>query len=177
MRMLSYSLVMAVLVTGCVPASKTETTSPAKEYTGGQEVASVAWMTDFEKAKKEAAERKVPILANFAGSDWCGWCMKLDREVFSRAEFKKYAKDNLVLFLADFPARETQPDEVKRQNKELASQYGIRGFPTVLLLGADGKVLARTGYRKGGAAKYVEHLKKVAGASRENKGSQTGRSR
>ncbi|MFC1498771.1 thioredoxin family protein, partial [Verrucomicrobiota bacterium] len=61
------------------------------------------WLTDFEQARKLAKEKKLPILADFAGSDWCGWCIKLDKEVFTKEEFKKYAKDNLVLFLADFP--------------------------------------------------------------------------
>jgi protein disulfide-isomerase len=119
------------------------------------------WLTDFEAAKKEAAARNVPILADFSGSDWCGWCIKLDNEVFSKDEFKAYAKENLVLFLADFPSRKPQSDEVKAQNEKLSSRYGIRGFPTVLLLDAEGNELERTGYQAGGAAAYVEHLKQL----------------
>lgn len=117
------------------------------------------WLTDFEAAKKLAAEKNLPILADFSGSDWCGWCIKLDNEVFSQDEFKAYAKDNIVLFLADFPSRKPQPAEIKKQNKALSEKYGIRGFPTVLLLDAEGEVLERTGYQKGGAAAYVEHIK------------------
>ena len=119
------------------------------------------WQTDFEKAKAEAAERNVPILADFSGSDWCGWCVKLDKEVFSKPEFKAYAKENVVLFLADFPNRKPQGEELKAQNKKLSQQYGISGFPTVLLLNADGSVINKTGYRRGGAAAYVEHLKEL----------------
>lgn len=121
------------------------------------------WLTDFEAAKKNAAEKKLPILVDFSGSDWCGWCIKLEKEVFSRKEFKRYAKDSLVLFLADFPSRKKQSETVKKQNRALAEKYGVRGYPTVLLLDADGKVLARTGYRKGGAKGYVKHLKKLLG--------------
>ena len=117
------------------------------------------WLTDFEKALKQAEEKDRPILVDFSGSDWCGWCIKLDKEVFSRDAFKEYAKDNLVLFLADFPSRKEIPREVKEQNEKLAKKYGIRGFPTVLLLDAEGDVIARTGYRRGGADKYVEHIK------------------
>lgn len=117
------------------------------------------WLTDFEAAKKQAAEKNLPILADFSGSDWCGWCIKLDKEVFSQDAFKAYAKDNVVLFLADFPNRTPQPEEVKKQNNDLQQKYGIRGFPTVLLLDAEGKVLERTGYQAGGAEKYVEHIK------------------
>ncbi len=118
-----------------------------------------SWLTDFEKAKQEAAKTQRPILADFSGSDWCGWCIKLDKEVFSKAEFKAYAKDHLVLFVADFPRKQEQPDEIRKQNEGLSSTYRIPGFPTVLLLDASGKELARTGYKAGGAAAYVEHLK------------------
>lgn len=116
------------------------------------------WITDFAAAKKISEEKKLPILADFSGSDWCGWCIKLEKEVFSQDEFKKFAKDNVVLFLADFPARKKQGDDVKKQNQELQKEYGIQGFPTVLLLNFKGEVLSRTGYRKGGAAEYVKHL-------------------
>ena len=119
------------------------------------------WLTDFEAAKKAAAEKKMPILADFSGSDWCGWCIKLDKEVFSKKEFKAFAKDNLVLFLADFPRKKQRDKKIKKQNADLSKKYTIKGFPTVLLLDAEGKVFARTGYEEGGAAAYVEHLKKL----------------
>lgn len=124
-------------------------------------LAGEGWLTDFEQAKAEAAGRKVPILADFAGSDWCGWCIKLDREVFSQPEFQEYAKDNVVLFLADFPNSKPQTDEVKKQNEALSHRYGIQGFPTVLLLNETGNVIGRTGYQAGGPSAYVEHLKSL----------------
>lgn len=120
-----------------------------------------SWLTDFEAAQKLAAEKNLPILADFAGSDWCGWCIKLDNEVFSKDAFKEYAKDNVVLFLADFPSRKPQPEEVKKQNEALKNKYGIRGFPTVLLLNADGTVINQTGYQRGGPEAYVEHIKEL----------------
>jgi protein disulfide-isomerase len=120
--------------------------------------AAEGWLTDFEQAKAEASSRKVPILADFSGSDWCSWCIRLDREVFSQDAFKDYAKDNVVLFLADFPNSKPQPEKMKAQNRALAEKYGIEGFPTVLLLDADGKVLGRTGYQSGGAKAYIEHI-------------------
>ena len=122
-------------------------------------MASEGWLTDFEKAKAEAAERNVPILADFSGSDWCGWCIRLDKEVFTQEEFKAYAAENLVLLMVDFPSKKKQDPAVKAQNKKMGKQYGIRGYPTILLLDAEGKVLNKTGYQKGGAAAYVEHIK------------------
>ncbi len=120
-----------------------------------------SWLTDFAQAKKTAAETQRPVLVDFSGSDWCGWCIKLDQEVFSQAAFKAYAASNLVLLLADYPRKKEQPAELKKQNEGLAETYAIRGFPTILLLDAAGKELARTGYRAGGAEAYVEHLKQL----------------
>jgi len=128
---------------------------------GFSALAGEEWLTDFNQAKKEAAEKKLPILADFSGSDWCGWCIKLDKEVFSQKEFKAFAKDRVVLFRADFPRAKELKAEIKAQNEQLSKTYGIKGFPTVLLLDADGKVIARTGYRRGGAGAYVEHLEKL----------------
>mgnify|MGYP001299957172 CR=1 FL=1 len=119
------------------------------------------WETKFEKAKEQAEEKGLPILADFTGSDWCGWCIKLDEEVFSQKEFKEYASENLVLFMADYPRAKKQSASEKKQNEELAQKYSIQGFPTILLLDAEGEVLARTGYQPGGAEKYVEHIKKL----------------
>ncbi|MDA0989346.1 MAG: thioredoxin family protein [Verrucomicrobia bacterium] len=117
------------------------------------------WLTDFEEAKRVAAETGRPILVDFSGSDWCGWCIRLEKEVFSQAAFSTYAKDNVVLFLADFPSQEEQPAATVKQNEALQQKYGIRGFPSVLLLDAEGNVLAETGYQPGGAERYVNHLK------------------
>lgn len=127
-----------------------------------------AWLTDFELAKKTAAERQRPILADFAGSDWCSWCMKLDREVFSKKEFKEFARDNLVLFLADFPMYKQQAASLKQQNAALKDKYSVEGFPAILLLDSAGNVLARTGYESGGAKKYIEHLKQLLAQSGKN---------
>lgn len=119
------------------------------------------WLTDFDTTKKAAAEKKLPILADFSGSDWCGWCIKLDNEVFSKKEFKEFAGDNLVLFLADFPRKKQQDEKIKKQNADLMKKHEVQGFPTVLLMDAEGKVFARTGYQQGGAETYIAHLKKL----------------
>ena len=128
--------------------------------------ASEGWETDFEKAKAKAQAENKHILIDFSGSDWCGWCIKLDKEVFSKDAFKAYAKDNLVLVLADFPRDKSgQSDQVQAQNKKLSKEFGVRGFPTVYVLDSAGKPVAKTGYQAGGPEVYVEHIKKlIAGA-------------
>jgi protein disulfide-isomerase len=124
--------------------------------------ASDGWLTDFTKAKADAKMSKKMILADFSGSDWCGWCMKLDKEVFQKSIFKKFAKENLILLMVDFPRdKKNQSIEIQKQNAAMAKKYNIRGFPTVLILDFNGKVIAQTGYQRGGAQAYIDHLKKL----------------
>lgn len=117
------------------------------------------WLTNIDEAMKLSEKTGKPILADFSGSDWCGWCIKLDDEVFSKKEFKDFAKDNLILLLVDFPSRKKISRVQLSHNKKLAKKYKIRGYPTVLLLDSKGKVIFKTGYRRGGAKKYVAMLK------------------
>ncbi len=122
--------------------------------------ASEGWMTDFDKAKEKAKAENKHILIDFSGSDWCGWCIKLDKEVFSKEAFKTYADENLVLMLADFPQDKSKlSKETQKQNDQLAKDFGVRGFPTVFILSPDGKTIAKTGYQDGGAEAYVKHIK------------------
>lgn len=121
------------------------------------------WLTDFEAAKEKAAETGKPMLLDFTGSDWCGWCIKLDDEVFSKSTFQEYADSELVLVEIDFPRGKEQSDAVKAQNKALAEKYEIRGFPTIVLLSPEGELIGTTGYRPGGADAYVAHLKEALG--------------
>lgn len=118
-------------------------------------------MTDFEAAQAKAKAENKPMLLDFTGSDWCGWCIKLKDEVFSQEAFQDYADASLVLVELDFPRKKPQSDAVKAQNEALAKKYQIRGFPTIVMLNPEGELLAKTGYRQGGAEAYVEHLKEI----------------
>ena len=125
----------------------------------GSAFAAEGWSSDFEAAKKQAAEQKKDLLIDFTGSDWCGWCIKLNDEVFKKDEFKAGVKDKFVLVEIDFPQDEKKLSEAtKKQNEALQEKYGIKGFPTILLTDAEGKPFAATGYEEGGAAKYVVML-------------------
>ena len=121
-------------------------------------------MNKFEIAQSQARISGKPILLVFSGSDWCSWCMRLDREVFSQPEFQTWAENHVIKFVADYPQHLTQSDEEKQLNGELLEKYGVDGFPTVLLLDADGREIARTGYQPGGAANYAAMLEKLLSA-------------
>lgn len=117
------------------------------------------WTDDYEAALKEAEAGKKYVIADFSGSDWCGWCKKLDKEVFAKSEFLEGAKDKYVLLMIDTPNNPALLSEkAKTQNPELVKKYDIHGFPSVLILDAKGEVVARTGYKQGGPVKYLEML-------------------
>jgi thioredoxin-related protein len=120
------------------------------------------WTSDFEAAKKQAAGSEKDLLIDFTGSDWCGWCIKLNDEVFKHDAFKDGVKDNFVLVELDFPKDKTKiSDEVREQNQKLNDKYGVQGYPTILLTDAEGRPYAATGYQPGGPEKYVEHLNEL----------------
>jgi thioredoxin-related protein len=104
------------------------------------------WQTDFEKAKAQAQSENKLILLNFSGSDWCGPCIRLKKDIFEHASFISYADENLVLVNADFPRlkKNMLSKELQKQNEALADTYNSSGaFPLTLLLDAEGKVLKK----------------------------------
>lgn len=100
-------------------------------------------LTDYKKAEEEAKANNKSILINFTGSDWCPACVELQKEVFSTPEFQDYASKNLVFLEIDFPRRKPQSQEVVLQNQELAVQYGIEAFPSVIVVSSDGKKMGQ----------------------------------
>ncbi len=122
------------------------------------------WNTEFESALTQAKEKNKPILISFAGSDWCKPCIMLTKEVFETPEFDQYANENLVLLLLDFPRlkKNKLTDEQTKHNEQLAAKYNKTGeFPLVVLIDAEGKVIAKTGYQKGGADNFIKYLNSV----------------
>ena len=106
--------------------------------------ASVSWLGDFNTAKTEAAQNHKLILINFSGSDWCGPCIRLRKEILESNTFENYASDHLVLVRADFPRQKKNqlPKEQVKLNETLADQYNPDGkFPFTLLVDEHGKVL------------------------------------
>jgi len=119
--------------------------------------AAEGWKTDYTAALAEAAKENKMVLLDFTGSDWCGWCIKLQKDTFSKPDFKKFAQESLVLVELDFPRGKTQSDELKKQNEELAEKFGVQGFPTLVLLDPQGKEATRNvGYLQGGPEAFIQ---------------------
>jgi thioredoxin-related protein len=107
--------------------------------------AAAGWTTDYEKALAQAKAEKKLVLLDFTGSDWCGWCIKLDKEVFAKPDFKAFASENLVPVTLDFPRGKKLPKHTADQNAKLKAEHKVSGFPTIVLLDADGKTISRWG--------------------------------
>jgi thioredoxin-related protein len=127
------------------------------------------WQPDFQAAQKMAKEEGKLILVNFSGSDWCGPCIRLHKEVFDSEIFGKMADSSLVLFNVDFPRNKKNqlPKEVQQRNEALADQYNPLGkFPFTLLLMADGKVIRSwEGYPQNNSELFIEQVKSICDAN------------
>jgi protein disulfide-isomerase len=118
------------------------------------------WQTDYAAAKSAATQQNKYILLDFTGSDWCPYCIKMDKEVFAKPAFSTFADQKLVLVKLDFPRRANQSVAEKSQNQELAKKYGIEGFPTYVLLDPSGKEVRRqVGYLEGGPDAFISWAK------------------
>ncbi|MBM3991112.1 MAG: thioredoxin family protein [Planctomycetes bacterium] len=133
-------------------------------------LASEGWIADFDEAVKLAKAEHKDLFVDFTGSDWCGWCKKLDAEVFSKEEFLTAAKKSFVLVTLDFPRAEAIKAKVPnpQRNKELSEKYEIQGFPTLLLMTAEGEVFGQMGYMPGGPSAFVPELEKLASTGKKD---------
>ena len=106
------------------------------------EAQELVWNNNLNKAMEISKKTKKPLMLFFTGSDWCGWCIRLQTEVFKKPEFAAWAKDNVVLVEVDFPRRTALSAELTAQNNELQQFFAVQGYPTVWFVNAtsvDGK--------------------------------------
>jgi thioredoxin-related protein len=130
---------------------------------GATQAQELKWHTDVKEAIKVSNKEKKPLMLFFTGSDWCGWCIRLQNEVLKTPEFTKWAKQSVILVELDYPRRTAQDSIVKKQNAELQQAFQIQGFPTVYFANAtvskEGKVnfegLGSTGYVAGGPTAWL----------------------
>ena len=120
------------------------------------------WMTNLSQAIEKAKAENKMVLLDFTGSDWCPPCKALHKNVLSSPEFAEYAQKNLVLVEVDFPREKPQSEELKKSNRELAKKYEVRGYPTIVVLDGNGKVLSKkTGYGGEKPAAFIARLEQL----------------
>src|ERR1700722_20276203 len=127
----------------------------------GMAAEDLTWQTDLPGGQAQAKKEGKKIVMDFTGSDWCPWCIKLHKEVFSTPEFTEYAKKNLVLVIVDFPRSKEQSAELKKANQALQVKYKIEGYPTVIVLNSDGKKVGELGYEAGGPKPFIARVEKL----------------
>lgn len=127
------------------------------------EAQELVWNNNLKNSIEISNKTKKPLLLFFTGSDWCGWCIRLQTEVFKTPEFKKWANDNVVLVELDFPRRTVLAPEITEQNNQLQQFFAVQGYPTVWFVNAtlnDGKInmdkLGNTGYLAGGPKVWLD---------------------
>jgi len=127
------------------------------------EAQELVWNNNLKNAIEVSKKTKKPLLLFFTGSDWCGWCIRLQTEVFKTPEFVKWANENVVLVELDFPRRTVLAPEITEQNNQLQQFFAVQGYPTVWFVNAtenDGKInidkLGSTGYLAGGPKVWLD---------------------
>ena len=127
------------------------------------EAQELVWNNNLKNSTEISKKTKKPLLLFFTGSDWCGWCIRLQTEVFKTPEFKKWANENVVLVELDFPRRTVLAPEITEQNNQLQQFFAVQGYPTVWFVNTsniDGKVniekLGSTGYLAGGPKVWLD---------------------
>jgi protein disulfide-isomerase len=123
----------------------------------------INWMTNYDEALNLSRSTSKPLVLLFTGSDWCTWCIKLEKEALATPEFAQIAGDRFIFVKLDFPLNRTQPPEISAQNKRLQKQFDVSGFPMVVLVDPSERRIGQTGYRPGGGRAFGQYLLKMIG--------------
>lgn len=148
-----------VVIASMLHAEDAEIAQAAPVTTGAQQTSGkIQWFTNYQEAAQKAKSEKKPLFLFFTGSDWCGWCKKMESEILSTPDFSNAAGSRFVFVMLDFPMNQTLPPDVSEQNNQLKQKYGVTGYPTVIILDSNENFVAETGYRSGGGKAYADYL-------------------
>jgi thiol-disulfide isomerase/thioredoxin len=126
--------------------------------TGLSAQASEEWLTDYDEALAESTRSGKPVLTLFTGSDWCPHCRTLEERVFSTSEFESWSEEHVVLLMIDLPESGISP-AVRSERSRICLKYGVRTFPSVLVLDSFGeKITEEKGYRGTPASTWIKRL-------------------
>jgi protein disulfide-isomerase len=138
----------------------------------GQVDANQPWVESYDEALQRSKATGRPVMLVFSGSDWCGWCVKLKKNVFAKSEFKQWASQNVLMVEVDFPRTKQLAARIQQQNSRLKTKYGqhVNSYPTILIVDSTGATVAKTGYDGLGAESFINTASSLIGtASKSNK--------
>ena len=108
--------------------------------------ASDRWLRNYDEAMAAAERTGRPVLTIFTGSDWCPHCVTLEKKVLDSAHFLAWAENRVVLLMIDLPQQGISTEERQTRSK-VCIKYGVRSFPSTVLIAPDGaKIAAQAGY-------------------------------
>lgn len=163
-----YTLFLALTALCRATTLSADTQAPTQEVAA---VSEIQWMTDFQAAKAKAKAESKPIFVYFTGSDWCPWCIKMNQQILSTADFQNALSQKVVFVKVDFP-RKTQLDKAtKEQNDKLSKEFDVHGFPTVILLDSNANRIEKLGFQAGGGAMYAKKVQDILDAYNKKSGS------
>ncbi len=155
---MSFKSVLYSLLTVLFTAGYMHSVQAAAASTKGKHI---HWMTNYEKAVEISKSTHRPSILFFTGSDWCGWCNKLEKEILETSDFLEAAGDKLIYVKLDFPMKTKLNPDTAAQNEQLQKRFSVRSYPTIVLLDPDQQPIGVTGYRAGGGKQYALHLIKM----------------
>jgi len=154
MKFLFSLALMTLTLTACLYAHE-------KNAEHAKQTESVSWLTNFEEAKALAKKKSKPLFLYFSGSDWCGFCIKMHKEILDTKEFVQALGKDFIFVKVDFPKKNPLDSKTQKQNEELADAYNIRGFPTVIVLDPSLEKIGQLGYAKGGPQAFAEKARQL----------------
>lgn len=157
MKRLLFVICLSLLPFGIAPIMA----QPAAMNPPAGQPGQIQWYTNYNQAVQEAQRTRLPIILFFTGSDWCGWCKKMQQEIFSSPEFVQSAGNSFIFVEVDFPMNKQLPPEITQQNTQLKQKYGVTGYPTLVILDYNQNFVAESGYRAGGGRAYADYLRQL----------------
>ncbi len=97
----------------------------------------IEWL-DWNAGIEQARERERPVLVDVY-TDWCGWCKRMDRDVYARPEIRDYLATKFVTVKLDAEASDPARYQGKNYNSStIAERFKVTGYPTTIFLRANG---------------------------------------
>ncbi|MEZ5315561.1 MAG: thioredoxin family protein [Chlamydiales bacterium] len=160
--MKKYFLTGCIFALSMIPISAAQQNGKSRGVmTKAEEVKPIKWYVDYDEAQAVAKQANKPLFLFFTGSDWCGWCKKMDQEVFTSSYFSQAVGEDFIFVEVDFPMQKTLTANQQKQNNDLKQKYGVTGYPTMIILDPNGNFIAETSYQPGGPKAYADYLKQL----------------